>query len=270
MSTSSITSVQIFIAQGDIVPVIGGGSTIGVRAGYSYVVDASGSYDDDYPTSQWFEVGLNFVWSCHQVSPKLTQQCGLQQDDSSNSSSLLVQGTDDNIGSSSVVGVTVFDSTRSSQTSVVLVVLTSGAPTLNIQTLLTGKINPSLALFISTDVTATSSGTWSWDVDDPNIDLSAVALTPVTQSFTSPADASIPFTTNLAISPNSLPLRSTLTLTLTCVLASGVTGSTAVTVRTNGPPLPGVFAITPPSGVEITDTFTFAASRWQDPGALLI
>jgi hypothetical protein len=131
---------------------------------------------------------------------------------------------------------------------------------------LQNTINPRDKLRLTASIVYGSNGRFSWQCDDSSIALSSVSLTATTmllppQSTTSQST----FTTTLILSGNSLPERSKFTFSLTCVLDNGLTSSAAITVVTNGPPLPGYFTVSPAlGGEEIKTLFTFSAASWTD------
>lgn len=71
---------------------------------------------------------------------------------------------------------------------------------------------------------------------------------------------------NLVIGAHSLVEGAYYTFTLTCYSSrtNQPLGFVSVSVITNAPPTPGYFTVDPPRGLAMKDTFTFAASLWED------
>lgn len=261
-------AVSVYVAQGNIVAIIAGGQIIGLPAGSTILLDGSQSFDSDYPSLAPWQSGLSFSWTCSATAPSANAQCGFQHSARVNASSLEVSALDTDIDTQSLIIVTVFDSTRTSQAQALVQVISRGAPTITILTSFSSDFNGANSLKIESSTTFSLSGSASWTVDNPDIDLGTIALTAVTQPlpYVGVGGGTQSFGSFLILAPNSLPPRSTLTFTLTCVLDNGLKSAASVAVRTNGPPLPGLFTVSPPSGQELTDVFTFTASQWLDPG----
>lgn len=279
---STVDSIQISVLSSNLVAIILGGLQVGVRMGSSTSLDASGSYDPDKFGVTGLEAGLQFAWRCSQAVPVISSICPLQMLGRTNGSVALYQaGDDDSSNTSSTVTVTVFDSTRGASASCTIVVLLPSAPTVSVYS--TGNsptLNPSLqlydnalsntmSLYVSNSVnvyffgtlSSTTPSTVTWTVNDPAIDLSSIALTPAQFRVSTLMSGD---TVNLVIGADTLPMRSTLTFTLTCSGSNAPSTSSSISITTNGFPLPGSFTATPFSGTELQSQFRFIASSWQD------
>lgn len=259
----SSAAVQVKVARSDLVVVLNGGSTKYAMVGDMVTLDASGSYDKDYPQQPLPVAGVSYTWSCLTVAPVLSTACAvtlLNGDGPGHSSTMNVTSTYTALNTTSVVSVTVSDASRSSTAQVRIIVLQAPSPRLSItaagpsDNVNTGKPFTLLGLLY---LLAPCAAMWS--LDDPTIALATTARTPV-QQYLLPAAGftAVPF--NLVIKGDTLPQRATLQFTLSC-------GSTAVstTVTTNGAPLPGSFLVKPEFGVELTTVFSFTAAQWTDP-----
>jgi hypothetical protein len=258
----SSAAVQLKVLQSDLAAVLKGGSTRYAMVGEVVTLDASGSYDKDYPQQILSGATVSYVWQCLTVAPVLSPACAvtLWEANPGRSSATNVTSTYTALNTTTVVSVTVSDASRSSTAQVRIIILEAPSPRLSISVAgPTENINTGKPFALLGSLYLLAPCTAAWSVDDPAIALSTAARTPV-QQFTLPAPgtAAIPF--NLVIKGDALPQRATLQFTLSC-------GSTAVstTVTTNGAPLPGSFSVLPASGTELLTTFTFAAAQWSDP-----
>jgi hypothetical protein len=255
----SSAALQLQVVQSDLVAVLKGGSTRYATVGEVITLDASNSYDKDYPQQGLARAAVSYTWHCVTIAPTLSADCvvGLVE---ASPSAINVTSTYTALNTTTVLSVTVSDASRSSTTQARIIILhaptsrlaISGVgPTDNVNT---GKPFTLLGtLYLLTPCAAT------WSVDDPTVILATAARTAV-QQFVSPTAvaSSVPF--NLVIISDALPQRATLRFTLSC-------GSAAVStvVTTNGAPLPGSFSVKPESGVELLTGFTFSAAQWSDP-----
>jgi hypothetical protein len=258
----SSTTVKLKVAQSDIVAVLNGGSTRYAMVGERVTLDASGSYEKDYPQQALSKSAVSYTWHCLTVAPVLSAAyvVTLHEANPGRSSIVNVTTTYAALNTTTVVSVTVSDTSRSSTAQVRIIILQAPSPRLSVtavgstENINTGKPFTLLgALYLLAPCTA------AWGVDDPTIALSTAARTPV-QQFMLPAAGSIAVPFNLVVKSDALPQRSTLQFTLSC-------GSTGVstTVTTNGAPQPGTFSVKPGFGVELSTSFTFAATQWSDP-----
>ena len=115
-----------------------------------------------------------------------------------------------------------------------------------------------------------------WTVDDDTISLADIALVPTVRDLLITGTRSFTF----VVGAYMLPVDITLVFTLSCTQYSlstvvdddtidrsvydGQTGTASITVTANSPPTPGVFEMSPESGQELKDLFTFIASLWND------
>jgi hypothetical protein len=254
--------VQVRVLQSDLVAVLRGGSTRYAVVGEILTLDASGSYDKDYPSAGLSGVTASYAWSCLTVAPVISATCAVDVAVAGAGRPSVVNVTSayTALNTTSVITITVSDASRSSTAQVRIIVLQAPSPRLEIKAansasnVNTGKPFTLLgSLYLLAPCTAT------WSVDDPTITLSDVARTP-TQQLLLPAPSKAAVALNLVLRPNVLPQRSTLQFVLSC---GGAAVSASIT--TNGAPLPGTFLVAPKVGQELVTSFTFAASQWTDP-----
>ena len=125
------------------------------------------------------------------------------------------------------------------------------------------SVNPSDKVKLSATVVVKQDAVAVWSIDDPSIDLTSQALTPVTVPLAALQESQ--FVITLALLPDSLHQRSVYSFTLlVSTVSGGLSSKASVIVSTNGPPLPGSFAVNPSSGLAITQSFLFKATSWVD------
>jgi hypothetical protein len=258
----SSAAVQLKVLQSDLVAVLKGGSTRYAMVGEVVTLDASSSYDKDYPQQALSSAAVTYAWQCLTVAPVLSATCAvtLLEANPGRSSVINVTSTNTALNTTSVVSVTVSDASRSSTAQVRISILQAPSPRLSITAAgPTDNVNTGKPFTLLGSLYLLAPCTATWSVDDPTIALTTAARTPV-QQFTLPAAGTTAIPFNLVIKSDALPQRATLQFTLSC-------GSTVVstTVTTNGAPLPGSFSVKPAYGIELSTTFTFAAAQWSDP-----
>eukprot|EP01034_Spumella_vulgaris_P034102 gene34102-42050_t len=266
-SLSSSGSVRVLVIQSPLMASVVGGNSRNILLSTGLTLDASLSYDPDVasgPTSA-SKAGLTFSWSCQQLTPVLSDTCGLEVTGSSTLPSLQLFANPVSIdaNATSLVVLTVSDATqsRSSQYSVIVTVVKGLLPEVSLASSVTAaKMNPSSRLVLTGGVVIPSNamGSAVWTVSDSSIQLDKIALMPLTVDVI--GSSSI----YLALTANSLPAASTLTFYLTCELLNGQSSQAAVTVVTNSPPLAGVFLVDPSVGLELSDVFRMTAAQWTD------
>lgn len=252
-STATARAV-VTVSRGNIVAVIDGGQRMLIKTNTTGAISAAHSFDQDLSSSG--TAGLAFSWSCVQTAPRFSVDC---------SQSLLMQGAGETLqvrssrtNTTSRVTVLVYDSSRSSRAFVDVTVTDADVNAISFLTppsvLVSVPVNRRLTL--SASLTIVSSCIAQWSVQDSTVNLTSTALTALRQSFSIGSG----YRFNLAISANNLPERATLLFSLQCGLASA-----AITVSTNGAPLPGRFSVLPMNGTELLTLFQFSAAEWSDP-----
>jgi len=202
------------------------------------------------------------------LKPSISETCGgvilSPTSDKNESINVLVQN---DVVSNTTFSIrcTVYDDSRSSDTSVLISVLESNVAKVSILSSST-KINPSnkLVLLGQVDDIKTQSEL-SWTVSNAGggtIDVADYALSPLITTV----NATQSIVSNFVLSPNALPEGLTLSFTLKWrpLSSSSLTSTASITIITNAPPTPGLFTISPSSGQETKDKFEFSAYRWND------
>lgn len=263
VSTPSATSVRVNVVPGAIIATIKGGAKRLVQTDTTTTISAASSFDQDVTGQTGARAGLQFSWSCSQIAPVFSPNCD---------STLGLAGTSNedvrvtpvgltSVNTTSRLTVTVFGGSRSSSAFTDVTITTDRINTLSIvtppETLTSVPTNQRFALEASLDIV--SACTAIWRVDDSSIVLDTASLTPPTKVFA----IGVGYKFNLALLSNQLPQRASLIFSLSCGSASS-----AISVGTNGAPLPGRFAVTNTTGgtvgSELQDKFSFVASDWVD------
>jgi hypothetical protein len=185
-------SVQVYVAQNQIVSVIAGGNEKSVKPGRTVTLDASDSYDSDLVAGE--VAALSYKWSCITIAPELSEDCGLilASNDYVSSSVSFKASFDDSVESVYVISVEVYDDTRSSSSSAKVSVLAADNPMLSLLSPVPAKVNPSAKIMIEgyiSDIAGSFKAMWQVaDAVGNIIDVTDKVLTPTTLAV----DAVIP------------------------------------------------------------------------------
>jgi hypothetical protein len=279
---ASSSSISVHVTSGNIIAQLSSGSSeILLPIDSSVVIDGSSSYDEDLSPSSSSSSSsshlpslLSYSFSCIQLMPSYQPTCLLDFSIGNTDSSCLVkvrQGShlnwNETLDTISQVTLTVTHrlDNRTSQASVTIKVISPEAPHISIASGTGIKINPSQKLKLFGDILYTNSGVATWSVDDPNLSLSAHALSDTTKTLLSSTTSPISSSFHLVLPPDLLPQQSIFTFTLTCTLATGYSSSSSIVITTNSPPSPGQYDISPTQGgVMLQTLFSFVASHWED------
>ena len=264
---SSSTSVSVFVQQGKLVSVITGGLFRNIQSLRTIMVDASSSYDEDKNGVTGTTAGLAFSWSCIQTSPVLNQSCLSIIRIVSVGSIATVFANAVGVDSAGQLTVQVSDmtSTRVSQAVVYILVLSnSSAAVINVDSNVPSSVIPSSQTLQLTGTISvaqhflSNNSYFRWSINDPTVDLQAVAVSPVQGSL-----SQMRVTSYLVIPPYKLIGGTILTFTLSCYSSKSSSIYYAIiTITVNSPPQPGVFQVTPTVGVELVTSFLFSALQW--------
>eukprot|EP01038_Epipyxis_sp_PR26KG_P004351 gene4351-6155_t len=255
---SSTYSVIVLVGRSPLIAQIRGGSQTSVIIGQEFSLDATTSYDPDVSTSSLQNSGLSFEWTCVQLVPFYSLTCLMDSISEKNSAilNLFVGSSADN--STSRFTVTVFDSTRQSQSYIDITVVPASSSIVNIitPTSSVSNLNVNSNILLTGQVQTFSSKCDAvWKITDDSISLMAISLSP----YIIPIDVGSIRTTNLLLSTYSLPVRSSLLFTLSCGESMA-----SILISTNGAPLPGTFVVSPATGVELQTSFRLSALLWVD------
>ena len=260
---SSARSVQVMVVPSAVVAILSQGSTTSVYQGSNMTMSAAPSYDLDKFGVTGAAAGLSFKWTCAQSLPVISTSCSFTRPSGSSAQSLVIVAASSlTVGTTSVVTVYVTSAGRTSTASITVSVLSNDRPLVSVNSsMIVGKVAPNHQLALSGQEFTTAGGYASWTVSDSSLNLTSLALTP-SQNVVVGSGFS---TMTLVLPANVLSPGSTLTFTLSCrSKTTGFSASASLSVVVNSPPQGGVFIVTPSNGHELTDAFTYSASRWWD------
>jgi hypothetical protein len=268
------TAVAVVTAPGDIVVSIDGSPTVqAIAESTSTTLDASASFDSDFPGVVGAASGLTFTWSCVQLSPTLELNCaqGAALVITSPSSTSRTYTADAGAGGGLFrVTLEVSDGVgRQESTEVDLTVVSSNYPRVALQqdssSSATGsrKVNADVKLVLRSTLTTTqtdSIATWSWDETVNSGTLASVASSALVRSQA--AIGSFPF--YLTVPAGKLAPGTRYTFTVACGRSGGRVTTMNMDVETNSAPAPGSFALAPATGTEMSTLFSLRAAQWVD------
>ena len=255
---SSSLTATVYIEPSVIIASIAGGYDQSIRLGESLLIDGSQSYDQDTNS----RLGLSFSWECVQVMPSYSNACPLDTHVTANEAILEIWAPLQAVNTTARITMSVFDGLRLAEQIVDVGVVSPAAPTVTI-TSTVRSINSNEKLKLSGVVSLETTGVVSWSVDEGIVQLTDLSLTPLAwtlSDITKPQSGVFP----LVLVSNTLPMRTTLTFRLMCVLTTGQFTSSAITITINGPPLGGRLTASPTEGNMISTVFSLLATRWED------
>jgi hypothetical protein len=276
---SSSYAVQVAVQSGELVAVVEGGLEQSMRVSTLLVIDGVASYDEDHPSVTGVAAGLVYKWSCVQIAPILSSSCsgvftnnGIDQQ---TGPSLELQAAADVANAKAQIVMTVSDpnTSRSASKTITVSILPSLAATMQLESNgRSNKINAGQSLQIVGTVVspASLSAALQWTIDSSaGLNLSTIAMTSISTLLSAQADLSSSTVISsqfiLKLAANSLMGGLSYRFTLGCQLASpGIATSASINIAVNLPPAPGTFQVTPGSGVELVDRFTFVCRQWFD------
>ena len=260
---SSTRSVQVIVVPSAVVAVISQGTVSSVYQSGNITLSAAMSYDMDKFGVTGAAAGLSFKWTCAQTLPVISTTCSFYRPSGSTAQNLVVVASSSlAVGTTSVLTVIVTSAGRTSTASITVAVISNDRPLVGVTAFdIVGKVVPEHPMALSGIALTTSGGYDSWTVSDSSVVLSSLSLTP-SQNVVVNGGLS---TVLLVLPAYSLTPGASLTFTLSCrSKTTGYSSSASLSVVVNSPPQGGVFVVKPSHGRELTDTFTFSASRWWD------
>eukprot|EP01040_Poterioochromonas_malhamensis_P006991 gene6991-7548_t len=268
-AVSALGKAQIVVnvARGNVVALIKGEGSRMAKVGQTIVLDASESYDEEQ-----FPSKLIYHWYCLEIWPNYGENCTSRFN--------FANGSIDSHNFSVIVKeshrqvrwtVKVREGQRSANTSIIMDLVKPRAPTINFQSsAVSGVINAESSMKISAMIYIPEnfSGVTTWITDDLN--LSSISLTPLFQTVRV-LSISQTITTYLVLPSRSLKSGTIYTFSLLVTIVdanmnhtSAQTSSSQISISVNAPPVPGLFTVTPMSGIAMRDNFLFSCYQWFD------
>eukprot|EP00981_Chlorochromonas_danica_P015821 scaffold14705_cov249-Ochromonas_danica.AAC.2 len=252
---STVATSTLFLARQGVNASIIGGPSRTVLSSVEFVLDASYSFDIDYPENS----ALSYSWSCMQMGASYGIICDISPSSSATwvipANSLLAE-----IYQFSVV-VRAADGAFATAKQVVTVVeglapvVSFASPFLRYNTngllVLTGSIS---------DASGPSYVEWR---SDGSVNLSALAVSPLSAVFDSSA-----FSFSFQLLDSSFIPGASYVFTLaTAFVNSSIYTTAEITVLVNAAPRGGTVAVSPSQGVALTTIFLCSTSSWNDDPA---
>jgi len=299
VGNSSISSVSVFVNPGSLTPVVTGASSdMVVIYGESLTLDGSSSYDEDIGSATASDAYFQFLWSCTQIDPFYFEGCVLSLTDQSLATVTIAVSDPTAVGTTSRVILTVSDATRSAAVDVTItvvdvdtvnpsstqVLIDSPVRIANPVTYTRGVVTAGTAAeitdagseFVLSGVVSTNSlvsGTATWSINDPEVDLAAVAhsgsiSTAVVSPYasgTSSDNSMFSQRIYLPLDLALLPAEGTFVVSLSYSIPNSLgVLSSAVEISLNSPPELGFLSVVPGLGVAGETIFTASALNWVD------
>jgi hypothetical protein len=257
-SELSRASTVIQVGSSGVVAILAGGGTQTIGLSSTITLDATGSYDVDYPTSPSL---LSYTWSCTEQSPDFGEDCVINLLNISTQSftalSLSKNNTQINESTYLFTLVVTNNLLEIASTAKTITVIREQIPQASFGDI-SEKYNTETSIILTATIIAPGkSGICSWSASTA---LTSIVSTPLSRSFE-------PGTTvyQLYINPNSLVAGLSYTFTLqTSYAKSTTTGSSSVTILMNAPPVDGVVIVDPRTGTALNTSFFILTSQWAD------
>jgi hypothetical protein len=262
----SNTATATIVAQRSplLVSVTGGDRVL--PASRSLTLDASSSYDPDYP--ELGAAGMNYTWVCIRGGSRYGASCGLGNIQSAATVSL----------GRLAEGIYIFTLNgrahdgRSASVPVTVTALASEPPYASLSPLPgdSAKISTASKFFVSAviwDGRTSGNLSWAWTLEEGtlsggmSLDAAATSGTKGAYRLSPTMTGSFPF--SLVLPPFAMVSRTSYRLRLTALAPSG-TGRAELTFTTNGAPTSGLLVVSPLVGQPLQTPFTFTAANWVD------
>ena len=260
--SSSTASADIALGSSGVVATIAGGSSWTVGSSGTVILDATGSYDMDYPNGNPSSP-LQYLWSCMSTSPTYGSSCKLPSTGLTNS---LLSFSASILDSQRQYKFTlsVYTTTGESALSSVLInIVSDSVPQISIYAAPSVlKYNSIDSIILTGNITSSgqsSTAVWSCIGLSTNSFANAV-MTPTSDSF--PPGLS-PF--QLSFSLTNLEPGSTYGFKLSANYFGSTTSSFAIiSITINKPPVGGSIRLSPITGIAFDTLFYFSTAGWVD------
>jgi len=270
-SVFTTDTVAVQVGTSGLQAAIVGGASRKASSTDTILVDASASYDVDYPALG--AANLVFTWSCVQTSPTYGAGCGNAAAAivANNTATLSCPPGTLNSGASYAFTVVVSKvGVPTTASAAVTIKVVEGSIPVTAIAAVAARYNVESTVILTGIVGLVQPGGASWASPSLNRSvLSAVGLTPLSKALPCAAAAAPCIATyQLAIAPYALTAGKTyvfqLGATYSLVNPSAVDAYSQVTVVMNSPPVGGSIVATPFRGVAFNTSFFLQASRWTD------
>jgi hypothetical protein len=261
----NVYSQQINVVSGNLVAIIGGAENIVLTARRSVTLDGSYSYDENLNRSlvTGQAAGLHFTWSCQTLN---RTSCALQVlSIDLAQETLQLRAPLNSLDSVNYITMAITDhSGRIAQSVVKVTVVQANTPLVTLSNVNHGGIKSYSSLEYLTllaKVEIDHAGSFTWSVNDSTVDLSAVALSPVSVLHSEPSVAMM-YTLVIPVSSLTKGNYLSFSLSFTDVANNVWSDLSSITVSINSGPQGGSFVVAPSSGRSIEDLFHFSTYDW--------
>lgn len=268
----SSAKVSIIVGVSGVVATIAGGKARTETASVGFSLDASASFDIDYPTNK---STLKFRWECYEYAPLFLKPCPAAF--SLYPSPVNIISRDDiDVNKTTVYAFTVFVSNLlnvSGSSVVYITIVPELIATASISSMVTNKVSIRTKIVLQgriivpnmgRNISATGNISAAWTVLGSDVDvISAMALSPTSTTFLAPSTYSFP----VAIAPNILSSGATYTFILSAYTHSDqdtFVASAQVVINVNSPPSGGILVVQPTNGTALKTIFQLVSSSWSD------
>jgi hypothetical protein len=257
-SQLSVVATQVYVTPAFVQAAVAGNPAKLMPFADALVLDATGSRDKAVAPGG-VQPTLSYAWTCATTSPGVLSSCPSLAMAGTAASKLSIQYSGAAFGGEVYeITVVVKDPTKPNRNSSVTVEVTllmpSAPAVLLTKSIATTKVNSFQPLKVTADIVLVSSATLQWSVNVSSASVGNILSFP-------PSQLLAPGTHRLVgvIDGSRLDRGVSYRFSLTA-------GSTlaSVVVLVNRPPITGLFSVSPTSGSEITDVFTYSTSFWTD------
>jgi hypothetical protein len=266
----SSTSIRIEVGYSGVSALIKGGASRIFSSTSSISLDASSSYDIDYPTDNTL---LSYSWTCSEINPNFGNDCpslGI----SMTTSVLIIPALQLESSESKIYLFEVFaigSSGLKSSTTTAVTVVSEAIPIVSIDTTSLIKFNSDEKIILSGSIISIGNGFTSWFSSDfDNSELDIISLTSLSKEIKA---GTMEF--QLAISANSLTPGLIYTFQLGATYGNSTPSSiesyqaaSVILFQINESPNSGSITISPSDGTAFSTEFLISTQTWSDDGDL--
>ena len=252
---SNSDTVFVYVGRTGVQAVIAGGSHIEVSALNYLAIDASSSYDMDYPTA----TTLMYTWKCFVSYPTYGSPCQLSLPNTAVLAFSAGRLSSETTYNFTVTTVSPLDGSFSIS-SVAIAVISQPLPSIKFNKVEL-KYNIGDRTVLSATVNSTSSFLAVWSCPNCGLNLSSISSSPTLVSFSGGLQS-----LSLAISANSLISGLTYRFQLSAGYGTTTTvlASASASIVTNGPPYGGSLSVSPLEGYAASTYYLLSTYDWID------
>lgn len=261
----SVASTSVFVQVGEsgVRAIIAGGSVQTSSAQLPITIDASSSYDVDYPSSK----SLKYIWACVEIAPDFGMECpnaaGFAR--SGELPILTMQPNQLNVTAQKSLNITVFVTNAIgsvASTSLLLILVSEAIPIISIAPFSSRQIiGRNIILSGSIRTMAPAVAVWS----SSSVALASASLTP-TEKTVGAGTTFFQLAVDTSTFGAGLSYWFQLGATYDLQPGAPINAFAQVAVKMNSPPIGGVVTVSPSRGIAFNTTFRISTGSWTtDP-----